>query len=62
MAAFLLPSRTWPASRRALLGFTAASLVLLGGKAVMAAEAYPSKPVKVIVPFAAGVEVTRSPG
>lgn len=54
MAAFLLPSRTWPASRRALLGFTAASLVLLGGKAVMAAEAYPSKPVKVIVPFAAG--------
>lgn len=55
MAAFFHHgSRAWPAGRRALLGVAAASLVLLGGKAVMAAEAYPSKPVKVIVPFAAG--------
>ncbi|WP_423460755.1 Bug family tripartite tricarboxylate transporter substrate binding protein [Ottowia sp. VDI28] len=45
--------RARSAGRRTLLGLAAASLVLLGGTA-MAAEAYPAKPVKVIVPFPAG--------
>lgn len=56
MAAFFHHgSRAWPGGRRVFLGLAAAaSLVLVGGKAVMAADAYPSKPVKVIVPFAAG--------
>ena len=55
MAAFFHHgSQARSVGRRAVLGLAAASLALLGGKAAMAADAYPTKPVKVIVPFAAG--------
>ncbi|WP_245598108.1 Bug family tripartite tricarboxylate transporter substrate binding protein [Ottowia thiooxydans] len=40
--------------RRALLGLAAASLLSIGGSASAATDAYPNKPIKVIVPFPAG--------
>ena len=41
-------------SRRSVLGWTAAGVAWMGGSPALAADIYPNKPVKVIVPFPAG--------